>query len=69
MNPTFLYIITNLASGILEGTDDITKALDLSHSDDHFVFDVERCQHIVYGEHFPIRNLDAVTESMQDGQF
>jgi hypothetical protein len=69
MNQNFLYIITNLLDGQLQGTDNITIALECSRSDDHFVFDVERCQAIVDGEHVPIRNLDALEEAKQDGQF
>jgi len=69
MDPHFLYIITNLFDGQLQGTDNITIALECSRSDDHFVFDVERCQQILDGEHVPIKNLDSIEVAMQDGQF
>jgi hypothetical protein len=69
MHPHFLYIITSLFDGELQGTDDITIALECSRSDDHFVFDVERCQQILDGEHVSIRNLDSLEAIKQDGQF
>jgi hypothetical protein len=56
--PPFQYLVTDLTEGLVTGTNDLNKALQLSASCDHFVVDVASATWLSESGKQDIQSLD-----------
>lgn len=56
----YQFYVTDLHYGCVVATDDMEKAMSLSHSEDHFVVNSETGQSLINGIYRNVVNLDII---------